>query len=176
MAIRKKPISTDTIIALAATLTSICALVVTLYQTKLTREQQLNSVWPYLIANEVVDEEQGLSSIIISNPGIGPAIIDSVQVYYKGAAFRSPTAVVQAISQLQNRGPNGISWYQTALAKGSVISQGQTINWLTVTGKPDNAIFRKELPSIKAILYHHSIYNEHWHSTFQGTGEIVVKD
>lgn len=175
MAIQKRPISTDTIIALAATITSICALVVTLYQTKLTREQQLNSVWPYLIANEVIDDN-GLTGITIANPGIGPAIIDSVQVFYKGRIYRSPTAVVQAISKQQKREADEISWYQTALEKGFVISQGQTMNWLTVIGKADNALFRKELPGIKAIVYYHSIYNEHWHSTFQGEGEVVVKD
>ncbi|MCX6212982.1 hypothetical protein [Spirosoma sp.] len=175
MAVIKKPLTTDTIIAIAATFTSICALVVTLYQTKLTREQQLNSVWPYLIANEIIDES-GLSSITIANSGIGPAIIDSVQVFYKGHFYRSPTAVVQAISEQQNRGLNGMSWYQTVLEKGFVIPQGQNLNWITVNGQADNAIFRKELPSIKAIIFYHSIYNEHWHSTFNGKEEVVVKD
>ncbi|AUD02109.1 hypothetical protein [Spirosoma pollinicola] len=175
MAIRRKPISTDTIIAIAATFTSICALIVTLYQTKLTREQQLNSVWPYLIANEIVDEN-GLSSITIANSGIGPAIIDSVQVFYKGRLYRSPTAVVQALSEEQQRGRDGMSWYQTALEKGFVISQGQSLNWITVNGQTDNALFRKALPNIRAIIFYHSIYDEHWHSTFNGKGDVVVKD
>ena len=175
MAIQKKPISTDTIIALAATITSICALVVTLYQTKLSREQQLNSVWPYLIANEVVDE-QGLSSIAIANPGIGPAIIDSVQIFYKGRTYPSLTKVAETVFIEQRRGTRGMSWYQTSLVKGVVIAQGQTMNWFLLNGQADNALFRQALPGIRAVIFYHSIYNEHWHSTFQGEGEIVVKE
>ena len=175
MPIRKKPISRDTIIAIAATITSVCALIVTVYQTKLTREQQLNSVWPYLIIYDVVDENQQ-ASLMVSNYGIGPAIIDSVRVTYKERSYSSPVDVVKAISKGLNRGEYGMQWFQTSLSKGSVIPQGQTSNWIIVNNPADNAIFRKELSEIKAYIYYHSIYEEHWHSVWHDDSELVIKD
>jgi len=103
MPIRKKSFSTETIIAIAATVTSVCALIVAIYQTKLSREQQLNSVWPYLIIYESIDENQR-SSIMIANHGVGPAIIDSVRVVYKDKPYQLPTQVISEISRQLNRG------------------------------------------------------------------------
>lgn len=123
MPIRRKSFSTDTLIAIAATVTSVCALIVAVYQTKLSREQQLNSVWPYLITYPNMDEK-GQSTLMIANYGIGPAIVDSVRVIYKGKTYFSPTQVISEISSNLNRGKFGIAWSHTELRKGLVIPQG----------------------------------------------------
>lgn len=175
MPIRRKPLSTDTIIAIAATVTSICALVVAVYQTKLTREQQLNSVWPYLLISEVIDENEQFT-IGVFNYGIGPAIIDSVKIDYKGKSYSSPIDVIKVISKALGRGDYGLSRSGTTLSKGYIIPQGQSVSWFSVNGKEDNAIFRKTFPDWHGSIYYHSIYNEHWHSNMNGGGEVVVED
>lgn len=108
MPIRRKPFSIETIIAIAATITSVCALVVAVYQTRLTREQQLNSVWPYVLISESVDMNQQLT-IVVTNSGIGPAIIDDVRIVYKGKEYVSPVALTKAISKELGRGEYDIS-------------------------------------------------------------------
>lgn len=175
MPIRKKSFSTETIIAIAATVTSVCALIVAIYQTKLSREQQLNSVWPYLVINESIDENQK-STIMITNHGVGPAIIDSVRVVYKGKSYRLPTQVISEISRQLNRGEHGMSWSHIGLGKGAVISQGQSLPWITLNDSSDNMIFRRELPQIKTYVYYHSMYGERWHSVFHDGSEMVVTD
>src|SRR4051794_40735251 len=98
--IRKKifPFRTDTVIAMTAAVASLCAVVVTIYQTKLSREQQLNSVWPYLMIYEHLGEDQ-VPKLLVANQGIGPAIVDSVRIVYKNRAYASPVALIQDISQ-----------------------------------------------------------------------------
>ncbi len=175
MPIRRKPFSTDTIIAIAATVTSICALIVAVYQTKLGREQQLNSVWPYLITYESIDEHQR-SSLMVANYGIGPAIIDSVRIVYKGKAYHLPTQVVSELSKQLNRGEYGMPWSHTGLGKGFVIPQGQVFTWITVNDSSDNAIFRQAVPQIKSYIYYRSIYGERWHSVLNDGSEMVITD
>ena len=172
---RKKPFSTDTIIAMAATVTSICALIVAVYQTKLGREQQLNSVWPYLITYESIDEHQQ-SSLMVANYGIGPAIIDSVRVVYKSRSYQLPTQVISQIAKQLNRGKFGMPWSHTGLGKGFVIPQGQVFTWITVNDSSDNAIFRREVPHIKSYIYYHSMYGERWHSVLNDGSEMVITD
>ena len=175
MPIRRKPFSTETIIAIAATVTSVCALIVAVYQTKLSREQQLNSVWPYLITYRSTDESQR-SSLMIANYGIGPAIIDSVRVVYNPNHYSSPTQVISEISKKLNRGSLGISWSHTELRRGFVVPPGQVLTWIMVNDSSDNLIFTQELPQIKSYIYYHSIYGERWHSVYNDDGDMVVED
>lgn len=172
----KKSLSTDTIIAIAATITSVCALIIAIYQTKLMREQQLNSVWPYLITYSSVDEK-GYSALILSNNGIGPAIIDSMRIEYKNKSYSSPVEVVKEISKSQGRGEYGFRWSYNALRKGSVIPQQQTVQWIGIIGEAENKIFREELENnMKVYVYYKSIYNERWYSVFNtGDEESVIK-
>ena len=175
MPIRKNPFSTDTVIAIAAAITSVCALLVAVYQTKLAREQQLNSVWPYLITYESMDEKRKIS-LEVANQGIGPAIIDSVRLVYKGKSYSQPTQIVSDIAKGLNRGEFDMPWSHVRLIKGSVIPQGQIVSWFTVNDSSDNEIFRRELPKIKSYIYYHSIYGQRWHSTINDGDEVVVED
>ncbi|GAB3329446.1 hypothetical protein GCM10027299_32810 [Larkinella ripae] len=175
MPVRKKRVSTETILALAATVTSVCALIVAVYQTKLSREQQLNSVWPYLITYRYMDESQR-SNLMVANYGIGPAIIDSVRVVYENKAYSLPTQVISTLSKKLDRGEFGIGWSHTELRRGLVIPQGQVLTWVMVNDSSDNVLFSKELPKIKSYIYYHSIYGERWHSVFNDSGEMVVTD
>lgn len=172
----KRPINTNTLIALAASLASVCAVLIAVYQTYLSRQQQLNAVWPYLLIYESMDEA-GISSIGVANHGIGPAIIDSVEVMYRGKMYASPTHVVRILSKELKKNEYGMPWSHTGLRKGYAIPQGQIIEWIRLNTPEDNAIFARELPKIKMVIYYRSIYDEHWKTTFhdEAAEEPVVK-
>lgn len=175
MAIQRKPLSTDTIIAVAATITSICALIVTLYQTKLTREQQLKSVWPYLMIAQQTDEAGG--SVIVSNNGVGPAIIQRIELEYDGKIYGTMRELVLAMFRKKNRRPESVAFGQTALYKGFVIPQGERITWMTVNGKEDNAYFWQQIQHhVKGQVLFQSIYGERWWSHFNDVGDIVTDE
>jgi hypothetical protein len=176
MPVKKKPLSTETIIAIAATITSVCALLITVYQTVLIRDQQLNSVWPYLLANTSIDEH-GKATIQVTNNGVGPAIIEKVTIEYKGKPYKSMPDVIQAIAKQLGRGPFDIPWSHNEIYKGFVLPQGQFADWISANDSSDYAIFRLELPNIKAVIHYKSIYNEHWRSNYHPDNEeAVVKE
>jgi hypothetical protein len=176
MRILNRSVNTNTLIALAATFASICAVLIAGYQTYLSRQQQFKSAWPYLLTYENLDDK-GASSIMVANYGIGPAIIDSVQVVYQDKVFSTPTEVVRQISKREKKGEYGISWSYTGIRKGFVIPPGHTIVWITVINPEDYAVFRKELARVKTVIYYHSIYEEYWKSNFHTDTQedLVVK-
>lgn len=174
MPLIKKPLTTDTVIAIAATVTSICALIVTLYQTKLTREQQLKSVWPYLIISQQTDEKGG--TVTVSNNGVGPAIIQRVELQYDGKAYKAMSSVVWDMFRKKGRSAESVSFGQTSITKGDVIPQGQTIYWMTVNGKDDNAYFWQQIQQVKGRILFQSIYGEQWWSNFGYPGDIVTEE
>ncbi|MEM8582672.1 MAG: hypothetical protein AAGF87_00315 [Bacteroidota bacterium] len=82
------------ITAIAVTIISLCALVVSIYQTKLLSEQQALStkaekaqLWPYLnITAQMSVGVNGYKSLalVAVNEGVGPAIIDEFSILFEG--------------------------------------------------------------------------------------------
>lgn len=74
--------SPQTMIALAAVLLSVCGLFISIYETSLIREQQRASVWPNVEVAPSINP--GTLRIFVQNTGVGPALIQSAAVFYKG--------------------------------------------------------------------------------------------
>jgi len=82
------------IIAVGVTVISLCALIVSVFQTsllneerELLREYSRASVWPHLEitlgkSHDKNDESISQLSLILTNSGVGPAIITDVKVTY----------------------------------------------------------------------------------------------
>lgn len=73
---------TDRIVSLSAIVVSVASLFTIVYQTQLTRRAQHASVMPYLYIQLSVSDN-GVR-LLLSNSGIGPALIDEVRVRYQG--------------------------------------------------------------------------------------------
>jgi len=72
--------TSEKLLSLTALLVSLITLIVFVYQTKLIRQQQYASVYPYLaLGNEYSGTFK--YKYILVNEGIGPAIIDEIKVY-----------------------------------------------------------------------------------------------
>jgi hypothetical protein len=72
----------DRIIAMSAMLIGLGSLVTFAYQAKLMREAQRASVLPYLYI-ALSSNERGVH-ILLTNSGIGPALVDDVRIHYEG--------------------------------------------------------------------------------------------
>ena len=74
-------VSADRIVSISAIVISLMTLLVLVYQTNMIREQQRNSVFPYLM---IGNEGYGLADykLVMTNSGIGPAIIEPVEIKY----------------------------------------------------------------------------------------------
>jgi hypothetical protein len=86
----------EMLVALSAVLIGVCALVVSVVQVRIMREEQHASVWPRVgVAQSYI---QGKSlSVVVVNPGIGPAIIKSVSVSVDGQPRTSWSEVLNAL-------------------------------------------------------------------------------
>jgi hypothetical protein len=75
-------INTDRIVSLSAMVVGLGSLFIIIYQTQLIRQAQHASVLPYLMI-AVHSNEQGVY-VVLSNTGIGPAVIDDARIHYRG--------------------------------------------------------------------------------------------
>lgn len=81
----KKRINVELHLSLSAVFLSLAALIVSILQTKIARDQQHASVWPRIMTSDGVLDLN--FSFLIANQGVGPAIIKSADVFYKGRRY-----------------------------------------------------------------------------------------
>jgi hypothetical protein len=79
---RRRRLDSNVIIAVSAVTISLCALVVSLYEVSVMRSDQRASVWPYLDVS--ISYSADGFRIQATNNGIGPALIESVQITVDG--------------------------------------------------------------------------------------------
>lgn len=161
----------QSIIAVGVTVISLCALIVSIHQTKilkeeneLMREHSRATVWPYLefvAAKGHNSEDNSINqfNFSISNNGIGPAIITDVRVRYNDK-------IVQDWWELFNiQGiPDSIDYFITNKSfNGTVIQPGKTTEILNLDANlPLANEFFKRLAGLSLEIYYESIYGEKW--------------
>ena len=84
---RKKFWSTDKIVAVTAMFISVMTLIIFIRQTNIMDTQSHLSVMPYLLLETSNDGENKTFSVDFVNHGVGPAIVDSRMIYYKGKTY-----------------------------------------------------------------------------------------
>ncbi len=115
------PMNTDRVVSLSAMAVSVCTLVVILYQTHLTRQAQYASAMPYLMIG-VTSNDRGVH-VTLANLGLGPALLDSVRIRYKGQSIdNDPYGFF-----LQKRAEYAQFLSVDQVMPGRLISAGQTI-------------------------------------------------
>lgn len=75
----------DTVIAVSAVIISLCALVISIIETRVMRQQQQVAVYPHLDLDFEYSNEG--YSITLSNKGQGMAFVENVQIWYKDKYF-----------------------------------------------------------------------------------------
>ena len=114
---------TDRVLAISAMVVGVGSLVTIGYQAALTRQAQHASVLPYLYISLGANEQQGVR-LMLSNSGIGPALVDEVHVRYKGRDFNSdPYDFILAQRPDMAKAGLGVDKVQT----GRLIPAGATI-------------------------------------------------
>jgi hypothetical protein len=86
----KPKIDTDRIVSLSAMVVGMGSLFALMYQTHLTREAEHATVLPYLMVLNANDRGVYL---VLSNNGVGPALIKDVRVYGDRWRLRSDRIV-----------------------------------------------------------------------------------
>jgi len=83
---KKRFWNTEKLMSFLAIILSVGTLIVFIYQTNLIKKQQYASVYPYL---EMGFHGRGTEQMkfVLSNEGVGPAMIKSVQIRQKGEVY-----------------------------------------------------------------------------------------
>jgi|GEM_PF-6950591 len=163
-----------TSVALMASIVSVCALGVSWYQVQLSRQQQLASVWPYLSISgygTANDKEQAWG-VKVTNNGLGPAIIERVELRLDGKAL--PSDVFMETLRAENAKADSLlrlDFTSNDLGHGSVFAASSTENWVSFLqvfeGKPpSNTASNVYLPRVSLSIFYKSLYDEHWVSCF----------
>ena len=159
---------------------SLMSLIALFYQTNLMREEQelqrnaqLKSTMPYLmIANANYGGPD--FSIVLSNKGIGPAIVDSTIVIYKDSAYQMdlPTFFYQEVPELSEI-------YHSNIAPGQLISPNERIEIFKVDNSQEST--DQFLQLLMAIdidyrLVYRSVYDERWALTGESYFPVKLKE
>ncbi len=164
------------IIAVGVTVISLCALIVSMIQTSVFREQRelmheqaRASVWPHLeftleLGHDLKDSSINHFVITLTNSGVGPAIITDVKVSYNDTIAQNWWKLFD-IQEI----PDSIDRHITnGVFNGKVIQTGKTIEILNLDiNLPLANAFYERSEGVSMEIYYESIYGEKW--KFDGT-------
>lgn len=169
------------IIAVGITIISMCALIVSLIQTKvlkeereLMREHSRASVWPRLelvLAKAHNKNDRSINQLVLnlSNNGVGPAIITDVKVTYNDTIASNWWHLFK-IQEI----PDSIEPYITNRAfNGQIIKIGETAEILKLDDNlPLANAFFERLEGLHIEIYYESIYGEKWKNDMGTTTKL----
>ena len=169
------------IVALGVTIISLCALVVSVLQTQimkeereLMREYSRASVWPRLElsmskSHDLKDGSVTQFALLIKNSGVGPAIITDVRVAYNDAVSKNWWHLFE-----QQNLPDSIETFVTnRKVNKNIIQSGETVEILNLNDNLPlaNSFFGK-LKGLSMDIYYESIYGEQWKYDGETTTKI----
>ncbi len=158
------------IIAIGVTIISLCALVVSVMQTQimkeereLMREYSRASVWPRLEFGVSKGHQEDGSinqfSLNIANSGVGPAIITDVKLMYDG----KPASDWWDLFDIQNIPDSINTGITNANFNDRIIKIGETLEILNLNDNlPLAQAFYERLDKLSLDIYYQSIYKETW--------------
>ncbi len=149
---------TDRIMSVSAIIAAIAAVLVAAYEARINREYQRISVWPCLTqSNSLLTGEPYLRTV--SNVGVGPALIRSVQVSVDGAVCRDWGEVVKAMIGKPLPGLIYSSFHA-----GAVLLPDKPITVLHLPPGEDARKFWEEAQGrrLSIRICYSSLFEEHW--------------
>jgi hypothetical protein len=174
---RLPAITPDRMFSIIATVVSVSTLSLSFYQSRLNRQQAYASVWPYLIVSNSdlrTDPKIPRYSVIVQNKGVGPAIIDSVEITYNGRPMGNQDQLMAAATPPKDTVT--VSTY-TTVVPDIVIPAGETVNWMVFEGGKNRQIRTNMNEFAHVRIRYRSVYGERWDTFYNGEKVVEpVKD
>jgi len=143
---RRMKLDTDRVLSLTAMFVGVGSLVTLAYQAGLTRQSQHASVLPYLYISLNSNDQQGVA-VVLSNSGIGPAIVDDVRIHYQGRDVAAdPYDFFMGLNDENKNVDSGVDKVQP----GRLIPAGTSIQMLQFPPAPGAA--QKMLPEMLKLF------------------------
>ena len=171
------------VIAIGVTFISVCALIVSILQTRIMSEQRALmheqakvSVWPRLSlgiskGHRLEDGQIKNYAIVISNNGVGPAIISGVRISYDGQTVSNwwdlfdQFELTDSVNTFINK--SGIS--------NSIFKSGEVDEVLDLSDNlPLAQSFYEKSDKLKIEILYKSIYGDQWQVVFSANEEKTI--
>jgi hypothetical protein len=149
---------TDRIMSVSAIIAAIAAVLVAVYETRINREYQRISVWPRLQqSNSFVPGEPYLRTV--SNVGVGPALIRSVQVSVDGVPRRRWGEIIRSLV-----GKPVPGHVYSSLNAGAVVLPSKDITVLRIPAGEEARLFAEQTDTARLSIQicYSSLYGESW--------------
>ncbi len=152
----------EMIMAMAAVVMSVCALVVSVVQVRIMREQQKAEVWPYPEIG-ITDNEEGLV-LSFTNNGIGPALVKTVEITLDGEIKkRWPEVLTAILTEVPN--------YSYSTIRDRVFPADKGVPFLLLPPGPDaqkvNDAWRSGAVRLGIMICYCSVYDDCWELTLE---------
>jgi hypothetical protein len=162
-------LNTDKIVSISAILISLMTLGALIYQTNIMREEQelnrmaqLKTTMPYLTLSNFNYGGPNYA-VVLSNKGIGPALIDTVSITYQDSVYYMDLAtfIYEAIPE---------AWdiehlYHANISPGQLIPPGEALHLLSIDNDQESSDqLVKSLEGLDAYyrIVYRSVYDERW--------------
>jgi hypothetical protein len=149
----------ERLLSIVVGLAAIIAVLVSLYQAKLAREQLRASAWPYLAqSNSYTPGSPYLR--VVSNEGVGPARIKSFSVLVDGKPVPTWNEAVRALT-----GEGEPALVYSSLGRGSVLPPAGRATVLTLpAGTRALGFFQAAQLRLRTVACYCSVYDDCWTS------------
>ena len=147
-------LSSEQIMSISALITAVVAVFIAVFELQANREYQRLSVEPYL---EFSDTNRNGYERILSNSGLGPARIQTVEVSVRGKDISNWKEAVQLLTK-----DDETSIMLSGLWKGRQIKQGELITLLHLKEEITAQKFLENSHELNMKICYCSIYKECW--------------
>jgi hypothetical protein len=161
----KKPLNIELLLGLSATFLSLAALIVSIFQTKIARDQQHASVWPYLQINS--NHLNNDFVLVLKNNGVGPGLIKRVEFQYQGTREASHIRLLNHIvnTEIPQDSVKKLARFWNELVPGNIIKAGDEIEIYQTLKNEYAANFMEEVISDTTFQFriiYSDVYGNCW--------------
>lgn len=163
-----KRLDNNAILAIMATVVSVCALVVSVYQTVLMRQQQNASVWPKLVISNAYIAKAGDQSfyrLSVRNVGICPAIIHRVSIEFNGNRYPTMSEYAKAVLRA-HQATDSLGYDSPDLLREYVIPQNEQIVLFNTYKSHLANYFIDNINQFKMTIEYESVYGQRWKAVY----------
>ncbi|WP_445382022.1 hypothetical protein [Robiginitalea sp. IMCC43444] len=163
--------NSEKILSLSAMAMSFLTLLIFIYQTNLMSRQNYLSILPYLQLSYSNNPEAHSFSLSLKNHGVGPAILESVRLKYKGSDYNVAEYDYELLSLLRELDPSldSLKTFNFAtLEEGIAIPANTSYTILSVANSPEDyklllqSLDRIEREGVRYEIGYKSLQDEHW--------------
>jgi hypothetical protein len=140
----------ESALAIGAVIIAAVSLWVAFDSERTNRELVSSASWPFIQFSDTMPAgvQPPVLTFWISNVGIGPAKLESFELFWHGRAQRSPWQLLQTCCTKSGTAPAGsIVGVETASDEGIVLRAGESVPILTFTRSADNSALWEALVS-----------------------------